>query len=490
MGAFKLFLFNKFNILILFLGIVFLSISVYKASHTAFTHDESFTYLSYVKKSVIGIVRMEEPVSANNHILNSLSMKVIDKLMPPTPFNLRLPNIFGHLLFLFFSALFVNNFKNNYFKVFGFVLLNANIYLIDIFSLARGYGLSLGFLMMHWYFLSNTLRNRDNKNNVRLMLFALFLAMLSSFSIIYYALSIILIYIIFEIKNGIQNNNNFLSLITNNLKTFAVFAILSAGFLFEPMLKLINFKQLYFGGTNNFFDDTIYSLVFYSSNAVNLSDDQINFIYVLTLLLLASTTIIQTFRLLKNGTTIYSGLFISLFVMIMIIQIAFFYLFNTKYLIQRTALFLTPLFVIALLGVLDELGYTLIYFFSGFVAIFLFYITLRYTPLTKSLNWGYDADNESLISDLKSIHNKSNNKEKLSLGVDWIFQPSLNYYRATTEAGLWLDTIIKEGYDNKKFEYFFVESQSLSKFVDTNQFKVLKTYHQSNNSLIKNLKFE
>ena len=164
---------NWSNSLIIIIGFVFLSLSIYKAAHTPFTHDESFTYLSYVKKSVIGIVTMEEPVSANNHILNSIGMKVIDKLMAPTPFNLRLPNIFGHLLYIIFSALIINTYKNSYFKVIAFVLLNSNIYLIDLFSLARGYGLSLGFLMVHWYFLYKTLGNNQNKNNFRLMLFAL-----------------------------------------------------------------------------------------------------------------------------------------------------------------------------------------------------------------------------------------------------------------------------------------------------------------------------
>lgn len=477
---------NWYNSLIIIIGFVFISLSIYKASHTAFTHDESFTYLSYVKKSVFGIITMEEPISANNHILNSLSMKVIDKLLAPTPFNLRLPNIFGHLLFIIFSALFISTYKNVYFKVISFVILNSNIYLIDLFSLARGYGLSLGFLMVHWYFLKNTMGHLSQKTNFRLMLIALLLAMLSSFSVIYYTISLAIIYLVNEISN-VRNKAQFL---VSNIKFILLFLLLTIALLLAPMLKLVQHHQLYFGGTNNFFDDTIYSLIYYSVIAAGMTDSQINTIYIFVLILILVALIFQLIRLFRNKISIESNFFLASFLLIMIIQIAFFYLFNTKYLIQRTALFLIPVFVFMVLGIVNELGNNMIYFLAAFTALFMFYITIRFTPLDKSLNWGYDADNEKLISELNSMNKHSNAQNKLSLGVDWIFQPSLNYYRATTDAGVWLDTITKEGYDLKKFQYYFVESISLNKFVDTSQFKVLKTFQKSNNILIKNLKFE
>jgi hypothetical protein len=481
---------NWSNSLIIIIGFVFLSLSIYKAAHTAFTHDESFTYLSYVKKSVIGILTMEEPISANNHILNSIGMKVIDKLLAPTPFNLRLPNIFGHLLFIIFSALIINTYKNSYYKVIAFVLLNSNIYLIDFFSLARGYGLSLGFLMAHWYFLYKTASNIQNKNNFRLMLFALLLAMLSNFSVIYYTISLIVIYLIYEVKNYTSNKALFLSIIIRNMKFVLLLSSLTIVFLFGPLLKLLQFNQLYFGGTHNFFDDTIYSLVYYSTVSMGIVDFQIKAIFLIAVILMALIIAIQLIKLFKHKTTIESSFFIVSLVIIMLIQITFFYFFNTKYLIQRTALLLIPIFIFSLLGFVNDLGNIVIYFAAGFVSLFMFYLTLRFIPMDNSLNWQYDADNEKLLSELKTIYKKSDTQNKLSLGVDWIFQPSLNFYRATTDASSWLDTIVKEGYDYKKYEYYFVESASINKFVDTTQFRVLKTFPQSNNLLIKNLKFE
>lgn len=482
--------FNRYAFSMAVLGFFFISLSIYKASHVAFTHDESTTFLTYVNKNALAILSMEQPVSANNHILNTLSMKGISSLMTPTPFNLRLPNIIGHFLYILFSALLINNLRNNNFKVIGFILLNANIYLIDLFSLARGYGLSLGFLMIHWYFLFKAFSNVNIKLSSRLMLIALILAIASNFSILYYALSLVIIYTVFEFKNRTENKKLYLAIWQGNKYFLGISFMLAMVFLYEPIRKLIKFKQLYFGGENNFFDDTIYSLVYYSSTSIGLDDIHMKVTYYVVLVILSLLLFIILKRIVSNSIYTKSSFFIGSFFIIMLIQITSFYLFNTKYLIQRTAVFLIPIFIFSLLAIINEQESNLLYFLASILAFVLFFFTLRFTPLENSINWTYDADNKKLLSDLKMIHEKSNYKNKLSIGIDWIFHPSLNYYRATTDAGNWLDTVTKEGYENKKYNYYFVEAQSAKKFIDTTQFKVIKTYFRSHNLLIKNLKFE
>lgn len=488
MRPFNLFSLNWYNSLIFFLGLFFFSLSVYKASHMAFTHDESFTYLSYVKKNLIGIISMEEPVSANNHILNSLGMKVVDKLMSPTPFNLRLPNLFGHLLFIFFSALFVADFKNNFFKVIAFIVLNANIYQIDLFSLARGYGLSLGFLMAHWYFLIQTIVNTKTKYHFRLTFLTLFLASIANFSILYYAFAFVLIYLFLEIK--IILNKDKISSLLLHFKFLIGLFIISLLFFYQPIYKLIKFKQLYFGGTNNFFDDTVYTLVFYSFGNASSNENNILLAYNVILVFLILIFSYFIFKLYSNEIFTSTNYFVAVLFIIILLEIILFYQFDSKYLIQRTAVFLIPLFTITVLKIINEFNYNPLYFSFGLIGFFYFYFTIRFIPLTNCLNWKYDADNEMLILDLNKIYLSSYDKSKMSLGIDWIFQPSLNFYRATSDTRTWLDTLTKEGYQNKNYQYYFVESNNLSKFVDTTKFKIVKTYTNTNNSLIKSLEFE
>jgi hypothetical protein len=355
--------------------------------------------------------------------------------------------------------------------------------------LARGYGLSLGFLMMHWYFLIKTFSNYNNKLYLRLMFFALICAVASNFSILYYAISFGIIQIIFLLKNK-KEYKDLHSIWQSNKYFLIVSFALTVAFLYEPIRKLIKYKQLYFGGENNFFDDTIYSLVYYSSVSFKLNESQINVIYYVVLFIISLFIFSILIRIFKNKFYSLSSFFICSFILIIFIEIFFFYLFNTKYLIQRTAIFLIPLFTIALLSVLYEINTIILSSLIGIISIFTLYFTLKFIPLENSLNWGYDSDTEVLISDLNNIVKEKPRTKKLSLGIDWIFQPSLNFYRLTTNAGNWLDTLTKDGYENKNFDYYYVESNSLNKFVDTSKYKIIKTYSQSNNTLIKSLNFE
>lgn len=488
MKMLNLFLLNRSNIFIAILGVVFFSMTLYKASHSSFTHDESFTYLSYVKKSFIGIITMEEPISANNHILNSLSMKVVDKILPPTPFNLRLPNLMGHLFFLVFSALISINFRNNFLKISSFILLNANIYLLDIFSLARGYGLSLGILMAHCYFLQRIFLQKTPDLSFKLCLTFLLLSVVSNFSILYYVASFFLVISIYLIKTKSSIFN--FTLIKRNIYVFFAFSILGIAILGGPIFKLIKHKQLYFGGNNNIFKDTIYSLVFYSLDGINLSSKTIQIIYVLVLILI----IVLTFWFLKK---VFQNNIINMFfiitgcmLLIGIIQITLFYIVDTKFLIQRTAIFLIPLFMLSVIYLIDEICNLFMHKLVAIISLIMGLIVIFYLPKHNSLNWKYDAENELLLSNLEMYHSQSNNSEKLKLGIDWIFQPSLNFYRATTNTGLWLDTLKREGFEDGNYEFYFVESSNMSKFVDTNQFNVLKKYPITGNLLIKNKNFD
>ena len=486
----KLLLWSKIYFPIILLAFCCLGISVYKAAHASFTHDEGVTYLTYVKKNTLGIISMQSPASANNHILNTLSMKVVDKLLNPSPINLRLPNLFAHFLFLVFSALIVADFKSNYYKVAAFMMLNANVYLIDLFSLARGYGLSLGFIMIHWYYLLKLMSNDFDIVKFRLMIIALMLSIVSNFSIIYYALSLGFVYVTYELiaANGAIKFRKVFTY--SGFKFLSISLLLMLAFLYEPIRKLIKFKQLYFGGTNNIFDDTIYSLVYYSASSSNTQEFMMDWIYRLVLISLVLLIIVLIVSLVRKKWARKSNFFIGVLLMILLLQITFFYVFNTKYLIQRTAVFLIPLFTLAILQLIDELSSKTLYLLTSVLAVFFCYNTFRYVPRNSSINWICDADNERLIADLHQIQKNKYPNRKLRLGIHWIFEPSINYYRMTSNAGLWLDSVDRNGYEHKIFEYYFVESQSLNKFADTARFELVKTYSKSGNLLIKNKTIE
>ena len=130
------------------LSAVFISYEVARALRVSFTFDEAATVLVYIKGGFLALFDFNQ---ANNHFLNTLLAKVFSMVGGTHDLVLRLPNLLGYGAYLVFSWLLLKRFVRGTAAVLGFVLLNANPYVLDFFSLCRGYGLSLAFLMASLY---------------------------------------------------------------------------------------------------------------------------------------------------------------------------------------------------------------------------------------------------------------------------------------------------------------------------------------------------
>lgn len=71
---------------------------------------------------------------------------------------------------------------------------------------------------------------------------------------------------------------------------------------------------------------------------------------------------------------------------------------------------------------------------------------------THSLSWKYDAETKAMIGDLTERH-ASNSESKVTLGVSWVFEPSVNYYRVTRRLS-WLAPVTREGLLGG-FDYYY-----------------------------------
>ena len=106
---------------------------VYKAYVNSITTDEAYTYLEYVYTGDVFNIGV-----ANNHILNTFSM-FLTTFLGETEIFLRLPNVVAGLGYLL-TVLVIS--QNNQFKILTVVVLTSPVYLIEYFTLARGYGIS------------------------------------------------------------------------------------------------------------------------------------------------------------------------------------------------------------------------------------------------------------------------------------------------------------------------------------------------------------
>ena len=115
---------------------------VFKAKNTEITVDEAYSFLnySYVGDYLnIGI--------ANNHILNSYLIYLFQNI-GYSELILRLPNVLFGLIYLLVVFQISKRTKN---YIFSSALLLLNPYLIDFFSIARGYGISTSLIFLALY---------------------------------------------------------------------------------------------------------------------------------------------------------------------------------------------------------------------------------------------------------------------------------------------------------------------------------------------------
>jgi hypothetical protein len=120
-------------------------------------HDEALAYQWFVAHPWS---KMFSSFDVNHHVLHTILVKLIVDVAGLSPLTLRLPALFGGLLYLIFCALICRNLfsrTSNILLVFGALALNP--FLLDFLVAARGYGLALGLFAWQLYELIRALQS-------------------------------------------------------------------------------------------------------------------------------------------------------------------------------------------------------------------------------------------------------------------------------------------------------------------------------------------
>ncbi len=168
-----------------------------KSINTEITIDEAYSFLNYSYTGDflnIGI--------ANNHIFNSF-LVWLSTYLGVSEFFIRLPNLIFGTLYVYFVSHFSKN--NNYSIIISLILI-LNPYLIDFFTLSRGYGISASLL-----FIASYLYTKESNNN---LILPLFLLSISSFTIHTTIIFLILFWII-NLKKIFKDHNKITFLVLN-----------------------------------------------------------------------------------------------------------------------------------------------------------------------------------------------------------------------------------------------------------------------------------
>lgn len=216
-------------------------------------NDEAITFFCFIKPGQF--LPFMSHWDANNHFLNSALSILFCNLFGNTEFTLRLPNLLSSIVYFYFLYKFASSVKHPIIRwSFIITLLSAN-FLLEFFTLCRGYGISMALLLPALWFLIQYLKeNKTRHLFLCLLLFFLTISANLNFLISGIIIIGILLLNVFLSKKIFIKKNVFQALI---IFFFGIIPIIC----FAKLIFIVRAKGLlYIGGTNGFIHDTLNSL--------------------------------------------------------------------------------------------------------------------------------------------------------------------------------------------------------------------------------------
>ena len=407
-----------------------------RAACVPIVHDEAFSYRNFAGRSFATILSSETPEPANNHVLNSLLVRVAALALGPSEWTLRLPNVLAFALFLVCGIALVRRFSGSAPRVCGFLLFAGNPFLLELFSLSRGYGLGLAFLAAA---LLAFVRAEEAPDSARR---DLLLGGLSGFLAVFANLAFLLPVLALLGVVVVRNRR----VLRRWAPFLAVAPLLVVAILGPRIVALKRAGQFYAGGTKGFFADTVGSLVRITEEGAN-GGPLVHAIVVTAtvgLLLLALVGILAPSLAGGGRIARVAG---SVLLLAATGSVAQHFLLGTPYLEDRTAIFFVPLLALGAAAGLDALGASprspariAGRTFAGVLAALALALLARSANVDRTTLWRYDADVRRVVDDLTALH--AEGLGRIRIGGNWVFEPALNFYRETRRLE-WLEPIVR-----------------------------------------------
>lgn len=353
---------------------------VFRAIYVPLVHDEIATFYYYIQSFEYNPF-LGAHADANNHILNSLLSSISYNLFGYSSFTLRLPNVLSFLLYLTVIWKIAQFFSQNLIRWMYILASLGMLYFIQFFSLSRGYGLSMAFMLTAFYFLLQLYKITSLKY-LFFFAVALLLALLANLTLI--PIGVLLLFT--AIYLSLRKRNNTVNKGFIRFKTLLIYFVLS---LSIAVLVFLSFRMkaegaLYYGNSKGFWTNTILSLLdlLFENDALL---PQIILVVCFSLFVLLIFVVLKKQRISfftgENGLFTFAvfGALTSIFLM--------HYLLGVNYPVDRVGLFLIPLFVGAFLFLLDQ--FTSAYRNIAFIALifpihFLIQANITHTSIWKN----------------------------------------------------------------------------------------------------------
>lgn len=418
---------NKESKIFILLGFVVFFLVTREALLIPLTHDEYSTIMvSY--QSLFDIITYKDPIP-NNHILNTLLLKLNIITFGDHLFSNRLHNILSFIPFYVFTILIAKKITDNFLVQLSFIcMVILQPFLLDFFSVTRGYGLSVSFQMISLYFGVRYIKYYSSKDLYFSIIFGA-IGVIANFTLLNFYIPITILLIFFSFR--FQFKNNYQKFKIEILITSAITIILGL-LCFLPFKKMVSTQQFVFWSSNNFFNDTVVQL--FQSLRVGVfyfKWDSIMYAYVfLGLLAVLLITIFILFgkKIVKNPLLEFSGL---LLILVLIYNNLQFYIANVPFLNARTSLFFVPLvalFIFVLFTIIQEYSIKATKTISVFIILFCTQHFVRGYNGRSNYEWYFNQNTYDVLDEIMYNINSKNLVKPVLLDCHWYYHPSLTYH--------------------------------------------------------------
>jgi hypothetical protein len=422
---------NYDNIYLL-IGLAFTVYLCARAILIPITIDEAGSYLNYTSLKLWDIMMYKKDPTPNNHILNTIGMKLFSSLFGTTTFTVRLTNLLAFVLYFTMAVKLLKKMRNELlFVLSGIFVLVCNPYMLDFFALARGYGLSIGLMMWSLYHVYVFIAEK-NINAVVPAVIAGALAVYANFTLLNYfivlfGISMFMLMYYYKHQSEVPIFKNV---------TIVLFVTIVLGLLiYLPIQRMVNTDQFVYWGTESFYASTLLPLI----DSIRYGELYFNFrkaepyvvMYILLFAVFGATCIGRCIRLkwaAINDFTVITFLILSGIIAATILQ---FHLIDVPFLNARGAVFLYPVFGLILMSVVNKINFSKP-LFQRSILVLLMIMGLTHFFLTANFysfrDWWFDAHTKEVFNWIDEQHP---GKEKVTLNTSWVFSNSMHFHKIT-----------------------------------------------------------
>jgi len=429
---------------IFFLSAVSLYIVV-RAAFLSITHDEAITIMFQGTQPYSDIFLYKAGSPPNNHVINSLLVRLAISIFGYNEIFIRIAGLIGGFLYIIFAyKLSKKLFSRTLLFALSLSLLILNPYVLDFFSLARGYSLALGLLITSLFFMFSGYEDKEPNEALRDKIKAFIfmsLSVISNLSFLNVYLSLFCTYMVIEVVVAypVFKQTWSFNLLKDTFKKelfyILIITLSLAVLIYRPLAKISRAKQFY-GGNSGFWHDTVTSLI----NASLYNKGYFNLVNIVIITILALFLIYFIIRLIHKKSIdscdreliIISSIitFASLSVIFQNI------LFGTPFVVIRTAIYFIPLFTLFVFilwkSILDNLFFKfkivphVFLIFCGMLFLFHYISCLN---LSHTYDWQYDASTKAAMNQIfKKGRDLKSEKDQITIGATWFLVPAIDYY--------------------------------------------------------------